>query len=531
MTSWDISTGLSIVDIARQRSELYPDDPFCQFDDGPWHSYGDLWTAASSFATSLAALGVRPGDRVAVFMGKRFEYVAALFATMLAGGVYVPANCEYTIEQLAALISDCSPTVLLTDAHYEATALSAATLDQTDSTTVASVDDPVSSERTVRFSRVNTHFSRFDPERVSSDQAAVIMYTSGTTGKPKGVTFSHGNVVYEAMLKGLPRSSRDRGFNFFPLHHFNGGFGQIVPVVYKGASVVFLADFDPVDFGSQLKRHGATVSAVNSNHVLALLQQRPSANDHDHDCRYMTLGLKLDPATHRAFEERYATRLLGVYGLTESVGQFIQEQIEYLTSPYSSGRPLPGYEVSIIDEQGSHLPSGETGEVVVRSTSKHGFFLGYWNDPQRTSQMLSDEWMRTGDLGLMEDDGRFVYLQRTADLTRRQGKRTAPCQTEDLLREHIEVHDAAVIGLADHPDHETLVALVILRSGLSSADAERILVELNELCAERANPLLVPDYLINTDSLPKDILGKLDRKKLRAELKVRIANTGKETAP
>jgi fatty-acyl-CoA synthase len=407
--------------------------------------------------------------------------------------------------------------VILTDDHFEEVASSAA---NGLGIKVVSADEPNLSGATAHLAD-HLDSSVTDLEtRAETEAAALIMYTSGTTGKPKGVTFSHGNVMYEAMLKGLSRSSEDRGLDFFPLHHFNGGFGQIVPVINNAGSVVFQSDFDPVDFGSQLNKHGITHAAVNSNHVYALLEQPPNSKDQDHECRFMTLGLKLDANTHRAFEARYRTRLLGVYGLTEAVGPFIRESHEYVTSPHSSGRPLPGYEVAVLDEQGERLPPGSQGEVVVRSQSRHGFFLGYWNDPERTKQTLSDEWMRTGDMGYVEPDGRFVYLQRIADMARRGGHRVAPFQTEEVMFEHPAVQEVAVIGLADDPDHETLVSILILHD--SDGNREETLAEIKSMCAERVQPSLVPDHILTSQRFPKDILGKLDRKRLRQEIKDRL---------
>jgi long-chain acyl-CoA synthetase len=231
----------------------------------------------------------------------------------------------------------------------------------------------------------------------------------------------------------------------------------------------------------------------------------------------MSLGLKLDAATHEAFERRSDTTLLGAYGLTEAVGPFILGRSHYRTPRLSSGRPVPGYEVAVIDESGARLGAGEPGEVIVRPTAKYAYFAGYWNDPDRTNALLTDGWLHTGDLGYFDPDGSFFYLQRVVDQVRRNGSLAAPCLVEDVIRSIDGVDEVVVIGLADAGQHETLCAITTLRDPARPGGQEGVSDAIRERCRARLPGDLVPDHVVVVDALPKDVLGKVDRKRLRQE--------------
>jgi acyl-coenzyme A synthetase/AMP-(fatty) acid ligase len=529
MATWEAASGLTFLDAVRQRAQAEPDRLFCKFDGLPWHTYSDLWRGASRCCAALTELGLRPGDRVIVFMTKRVEYLEAMVAIQAAGSVYVPVNSDYAAAELAVLVEDCSPRFILTDRQLMPTATAAAADVPGSGATIISVDDvePDAAGAVIALPERLGGAAQDVVPLAKTDDLALIMYTSGTTGKPKGVAFNHGNVMYMCLVKSVDRhASGDRGLDFFPLHHFNGGLAQIVPSMVHGASVVLQAEFDPVAFGRQLRQHEITTTAINSNHVHALLAEPESDDDHDHDCRRMSLGLKIDPATFAAFERRFRTRLLGAYGLTEAVGPFILGSMAYRTPPQSSGRPVPGYELAVIDESGAPVEPGQPGEVIVRAQAKYAFFPGYWNDQEKTDALLLEGWLHTGDLGVLDSDGAFTYLQRAVDQVRRSGALVAPCISEELIVEHDAVTEVVVVGLADDPQHETLVAHVIFRPGISQQAAQAALASIAATCRERLDPRLVPDHLVRLDALPKDILGKINKKRLRQESRAQLDADG-----
>jgi acyl-CoA synthetase (AMP-forming)/AMP-acid ligase II len=529
MTIWEAASGLTFLDAVRQRAHADPDRPFCRFDDQPWHSYGDLWASSSRYCSALTGLGLQPGDRVIVFMSKRVEYLLAMTGIQTAGAVYVPVNAEYSPAELAVLVGDCEPRFILTDATLADTAVAAAGLVAGYIPVILSVDPPAPEHGDVR--ALANLLTAADPDvtpRAQTDQLAIIMYTSGTTGRPKGVAFSHGNLMFLSVVKSVDRSGPgDRGLDFFPLHHFNGGLAQIIPPMFHGSSVFLQRDFHPESFARQLRDNAITTAAVNSNHVQALLAQPPGQDDADHDCRRMTLGLKIPAAEFLEFERRFGTRLLGAYGLTEAVGAFILGSMNYRTPPLSSGRPAPGYELAILDEAGKRLGPGEPGEIAVRAQARYAFFAGYWNDQEKTDALLRDGWLHTGDLGILAADGAFTYLQRAVDQVRRSGGLVAPCIAEDVIIEHPAVLEAVVVGLADDSDNETLVAYVVLRSAAGAADPDKQVAEISALCADQLEPRLVPDHVVRLEQLPKDILGKINKKRLRQDAGLHLCPKGR----
>jgi acyl-coenzyme A synthetase/AMP-(fatty) acid ligase len=186
---------------------------------------------------------------------------------------------------------------------------------------------------------------------------------------------------------------------------------------------------------------------------------------------------------------------------------------------------VPGYEVAVIDESGARLGPGEPGEIIVRAQARYAFFPGYWNDQEKTDALLRDGWLHTGDLGILDGDGAFTYLQRVVDQVRRSGALVAPCLTEEVIGAHEAVAEAVVVGLADDPRHETLVAHVVMRPGSSPAAVDSVLGAVRALCQEQLDARLVPDHLIAVESVPKDILGKVNKKQIRKETLERLTAT------
>jgi acyl-CoA synthetase (AMP-forming)/AMP-acid ligase II len=529
MTTWETASGLTFVHALRDRALADPGQLFCRFGSQPWHTYGDLWQDAARWSSALAGLGLRPGDRVIVFMTKRVEYLTAMVGIQAAGGVYVPVNSDYSAAELAILIEDCSPTAIITDRQLLPVTAQAAEAVPGQRAKIISVDGPEPGDPdgvTPAAGLLSSAAADVTP-LAQSDQLALIMYTSGTTGKPKGVTFSHGNVMYMCLVKSAERNAPgDRGLDFFPLHHFNGGLAQIVPAMVHGASVVLQDTFSPAGFGRQLRENGITTTAINSNHVQDLLAEPESDDDRNHDCRRMSLGLKISPAMFGEFERRFGTRLLGAYGLTEAVGPFILGIMAYRTPPQSSGRPVPGYEVAVIDESGTRLGPGQPGEIIVRAQAQYAFFPGYWNDQEKTDALLHDGWLHTGDLGILDADGAFTYLQRVVDQVRRSGALVAPCLAEEVIGGHEAVAENVVVGLADDPENETLVAHVVLRPGSAAGSTEDALAAIRVLCQEQLDDRLVPDHVIAVEAVPKDILGKINKKRIRQETQGRLSTAG-----
>jgi crotonobetaine/carnitine-CoA ligase len=513
-----------MIDVLRQRAATETERLFCRFPDGRWRTYGELWDGARRFGAALSVHGVHPGDRVAVLMSRRFEYLQTMLGVFVAGATHVPINAEYAPSDVAAMMRNCTPSHFVTDTVFAPTVVEADALIRGaggPALTITSVDGAADGI----LGLADTHGDRGTDEPISgSDHLAVIMYTSGTTGKPKGVGFSHGNLMFVALEQSSDRhSANDRGLNIFPFHHFNGGLSQLLPPIVHGGQVVVADGFDPVGFGRRLREDGITTTNVNSNHVYDLLAQPENPDDADHGCRRMSLGLKLDAATHEAFERRFNTTLQGAYGLTEAVGPFILGRPHFRSPRLSAGRPVPGYEVAIIDEAGKRLGAGEPGEVIVRPTAKYAFFAGYWNDPHRTNALLQDGWLHTGDLGYFNAEGSFFYLQRVVDQVRRNGKLVAPCLAEDVILQVDGIREVVVVGLADDDQHETLCALLTLRD--PAPDAAALRAAARDACA-RLSAGLVPDLVLELQALPKDILGKIDKKRLRREMAARFAASG-----
>ena len=356
------------------------------------------------------------------------------------------------------------------------------------------------------------------PFRVRSEDLALIMYTSGTTARPKGVMYSHANILQCGinMANGFDWRPDERLLHQFPLYHVNGGMTQLTPTLLRGSVMVLIPKFTASGFTRLLREHEITITFVNATHVKMLLRTPSSGRDSEHPCRRMVFGLSLDTAEIKAFERRFATRCIGTYGLTESLSATVIAPADFELDPESAGRSIPGYQLRIEDSEGAELAPGEAGEIVVRAVSQHGLAMGYWRADEATARTFVDGWLHTGDIGFVDQFGALHYLQRAKDMIKRAGYNVAPAEVERVLLQHPSVRETAVVSAPDEIREEAIVAFVVLDHDVAAS-------ELIDHCLTQLAAYKVPEHVIVLDSLPEDTLGKVDRKLLRGLAADRVA--------
>ena len=480
-------------------------------------SYGELDRAADEVAAGLAAVGVGSGDRVVLRLRNTGEFLLALLGTLRAGAIAVPTIRQYSADELAFAIGDCEAACLIFDdedrAPIEAVIPSGvrvfhagAPAEAADALLELRGQDAPGEELGIGAPH----------EQIDASDDALIFYTSGTTSKPKGVVLSHGAILDSCLLNAEAWRLRasDRSYVVLPLFHCNALFMQTIPALLSGATAILGDRYSASRYLDECREHRITLANITAGAIRSLLAQAAGPGDRDHDVRLLTFGLPLHGEETRAAEARYGFPVRMCYGLTESAagGTRGPLHIDPRSGWQSLGPAQSGWEVAIGDPDGNHLPPGEVGEILFRGP---GLMSRYWGRPELTAETLRDGWLRTGDLGTIDDAGYAHFHSREKDMLKPKGENVAASEIELALERHPAVVEAAVVGLFD-PHHEERVVAVI--AGEPCADEE-----LATHCGELLAPFKVPSEYVWVDELPKTSIGKINKGEIKATLEARPA--------
>jgi long-chain acyl-CoA synthetase len=467
----------------------------------PW-TYGRLREQAATFAGAVSDAGIAPGDRVLLVAPSVPEFAAAYLGIQVAGAVAVTANTMSTRPELEYVGSDaqCS---LVVDWHdvgpHPAAAAAALGIPRWQ------LEPDVAG--------VSTATPAAAPYAAADDDTAAILYTSGTTGRPKGAQLSHGNFiacanVFHAVLEA---SADDRLGTALPLFHVYGQAVVLGTALRAGASLSLLARFDAQDLLDLLRRDRLTVLCGVPTMWNALLHASAGTEATDFESLRLAAsgGASLPAEVLRAFGERFGCVILEGYGLTETSGAATFNGLHRQRKPGCVGIALPGSQVVVRDDDGREVGVDEVGEVFIKGPS---VMTGYWRRPEATDEVLQDGWLRTGDLGTKDADGDIRIVDRKKDLIIRGGYNVYPSEVEEVLYEHPDIVEVAVIGVPDDHFGEEVAAVMALRAGATLDPGE-----FRAWAKERLSAYKVPRLLHVVDALPKGATGKILKRAIDAD--------------
>jgi long-chain acyl-CoA synthetase len=458
--------------------------------------YRTLDSAASSVARLLGDMGVRPGDRVGVMLPNVPQFAIAYYGILRAGGVVVPMNVLLKEREVEHYLGDSQAKAVF--AWHEFAQPARAVAAETGAMCVvvgpAEFVPPLAPAG-----------ERLDEPRDQQD-TAVILYTSGTTGSPKGAELTHGGLNRNALAVVDLLALGEDGeviLGALPLFHSFGQTSCLNASVSAGACLTLLPRFDP----------GNALKTIESDRV-TVFQGVPtmySALLHHTDCeRYDVSSLKfcvsggaaLPVEVLRQFEETFGCTVLEGYGLSETSPVASFNHRGRPRKAGSVGTPIAGVEMKVVDDHGRDLPVSEVGEIVIRG---HNVMKGYWKNPQATADAIDgDGWFKTGDMARIDEDGYFFIVDRKKDMIIRGGYNVYPREIEDVLYEHPAVREAAVIGVPHDELGEEVAAVVALKSGSSVAPEQ-----LRAYVKERVAAYKYPRHVWYVDELPKGSTGKI----------------------
>lgn len=476
--------------------------PLIESIDNTIYTYQDMLEITKNFAYTLVKNGVKPGDRVAVQVEKSVESFFLYLASLRAGAIYIPLNTAYKTTEIAFFMKDATPAIFICDPEKESEIKKLAKNHGVNTILT------LSNKHTGSFlERTKTTYSDFITVKRSKTDVAAIVYTSGTTGQPKGAMLTHANLLSNAQtltrLWGFTRD--DVLLHALPLFHAHGLFITSHCTLLSQSRMLFLPKYKAKEVLNLLPR--ATVMAGVPTFYTRLLELPDFNQKATTKMRLFISGsAPLLPNVFQAFEARTGHRILERYGMTESV--------IIASNPYtgerrigSVGHPIEGVDVRIANEHNTAMPADTAGEIQIRGSS---VMKGYWRNPEKTkAEITPDGWFKTGDIGILSQDNYLEIVGRAKDLIITGGYNVYPKELELLIDKLPEVHESAVIGLPDNDFGEAVTAVIV---PLGEPFDPIMLIEYMK--SNLAN-YKVPKKIFFTKELPRNSMGKVMKNELR----------------
>lgn len=511
----------------------HPDLPLIHYFDGTL-TVREFDELTDAFACALLERGCSPGDRVALYLQNVPQFGIAMVGAWKAGCIAVSISPMNRHRELALLLADSGARVLvalrglyesvgaavLPDSPVELTITTSEHEYQTRNDPRA-LPDPIETVPTGTEDMaglIAAHRGR-RPPRVSPgpDDVAVLTYTSGTTGPPKGAMNTHGNIVFDARVwrDWIGVGADDVILGVAPMFHITGMVGHLALALLTPAPLVLTHRFEATAAVDAIREHRPTFT-VGAITVFIALMNAPGASKDDFTSlrKIYSGGAPIPPSTVQAFEQQFGQRIHNVYGLTETSSAthaqpfHAESPVDELSGALSVGVPVYSTDVRIVGEDGADLPPGEEGELVISGPQ---VVPGYWNKLEETAHALPGGALHTGDVGYMDAAGWFYLVDRKKDQINAGGYKVWPREVEDVLYEHPAVREAAVVGVADPYRGETVKGYVSVRPGQRATPEELV-----AFCKERMAAYKYPREVEVLDELPKTTTGKLLRRELRA---------------
>jgi len=467
-------------------------------------SYAELDRAARGFAASLLDRGVTPGKQVAIMVPNLPDFTIAYFGILYAGCSIVPLNVLLSAPEVTYHLEDSESVLLVAHPLFAEPARKGA-----DAAGVPVVWAGGDLGETVAQLAAADPVNALHP--TSPDDTAVILYTSGTTGRPKGAELTHSNLLINCAVvvpRLVPLDGDHVALATLPLFH---SFGQTCiqnATIASGGTFTLLPRFTPQEAFEIMQRDGVTLFAGVPTMYFALLHHEGGGDFDLSALKYCLCGGAPMPVeVMKAFEEKFRVPVLEGYGLSETSPVASFNMLDKPRKVGSIGYPAWGVELAILDENDQPLPDGERGEICIRG---HNIMKGYWKRPEANAETLRNGWFHSGDVGMRDEDGCYFIVDRTKDMIIRGGFNVYPREVEEVLYQHDAVVEAAVIGVGHESHGEEVKAIVALAVG-QSVTAE----ELIAWCKERLAAYKYPRTIEFLDTLPKGPTGKILKRELR----------------
>jgi acyl-CoA synthetase (AMP-forming)/AMP-acid ligase II len=513
---------MNTTDFLSIANAICPERDGVVFEGNRW-TYGQINERINRLTHALVKSGIQNGDRIGILQVNCNQYIESYFAAAKLGAIFVPLNFRAKADELAYMIGHAEIRILFVGNRYRE--MINGMLPQLPSVKECIPIDPGSGpsyEDLIHFSSSDEFMGEIGDEDIT-----ILMYTSGTTGRPKGVPLRHSAFVTYVLDNVEPANPdiEEKNLLTVPLNHV-AGIQAMLAAIYGGRTLVLMRQFEVKEWLETIQREQVTRAMLVPTMLKRVIDDSEFSQYNLSSLKVITYGAAPMPfeVIRKAIQVLPGVRFINAFGQTETASTITtlgpedhqiegteeekKKKLKRLTS--SIGKPLPDVEVRIVDEEGKSLPAFQVGEILARGTR---IMTGYWRDEEKTSQVMTkDGWLRTKDMGWMDEEG-YVYLAgRADDMIIRGGENISPEEVEEVLRSHPGVEDAAVIGVPDEEWGQEPRAIVVLKEN-EGATRE----ELMEYCRTRLAGFKRPRSVIFVEALPHNPMGKVLRKKLRDE--------------
>lgn len=502
----------TLIDLLELRARELGDRPFLRFATGDV-GFREANERTGRLAGGLRALGVAPRELVAVMLPNCADFALIWLALGKLGAVEAPVNTAFRGAGLAHMINVSRARVLVVDASY-LDAIVAVREQLTSLQTVIVRGDAGTGDArltgldVLALGELEAGAAITTAAAVAPEDLAMLLFTSGTTGRSKGCMLSHRYLVRHAELFAQHLGLREDDVLYcpFPLFHADAAVFTVAPALVLGATAAIGERFSVRGFWPEVRAFGATVFDFMGATLAMLHKQPPRPEDRDNPVR-LAWGVPV-PDFAPEFEARFDLQLVEVYGLTDA-GIVIYQPVDQPRRPGSCGRVVPPFDVRILGDDGRERAAGEVGEIVIRSDEPSLLMQGYYGMPEETLEAFRDLWFHTGDLARRDADGWFYFVGRSKEVIRRRGENISAFEVEEIAGAHPAVLEAAAYGVPSDLTEEEVMVAVVLRDGHTLTPAELV-----EWCAPQLARHMLPRYVDVLPELPKTPTEKVEKYRL-----------------
>lgn len=499
------------------------------------YTYAAFDEDVNRIANVFLDLGIEKGDHVALHLHSSPEFLMCLFGLAKIGAVAVPINeqyladeAEYILENSDAICVVVEPLFyetyqeLLARGHYfpkGVVVARAGTESPKSNIDFSSIYTPLGTVEEGQQGIYDFWMMRCEQSAIlrdscelASDDPVQIIYTSGTTSRPKGVVLTHANMVFSGLYGDWEVSLRgsDRVLTSMPACHSNFQLAALMPVITAGASLIIVEKYSATRFMKQIRHYKATVIQCVAMMLRTLLLQPVDPEEKNHCVREVLYFIPITDAEKEEFEQRFNMKIMNTYGSTESIGWAITDPPVGARNWPSVGRAGLGYKARICDMNDNELPPGEVGEIQIKGERGRSVMLEYYNNPEATENTFSaDGWLKTGDQGYQDDNGWFYFVDRKVNMVKRSGENISTTELEEILEQHPAIAESAVIGVPDPIRDQAIKAFVRFAPGESMT-----LAEVEQYCKDHMASFKVPTFYEVVEEFPRTCSMKIEKKLL-----------------
>jgi len=518
----DIIGDRTLRSLWEEKLSICPNKMWIAFEDARGQqttkTYQEFYDGVLKLSNALLDLNIQKGDHITLHLPNNIEFLTTWFALAHIGAIMVPTNVLSSEEEMKYIINHSESVLLITENEYvdkfENIISELPTIQHTILTRFEGESAPHLNFNQL-LEKASTDTSRFP--QVSAADVVGMLYTSGTTSKPKGVQITNANYLFtgELMSKSIQVTDEDRMFIVLPMFHGNAQYYSTMSALIAGGSIALTEKFSASRYFKQAKSLGGTVGSLFAAPIRMILAKEFDEADRDNPIRLVLFAQSVAEHQVKEFEKKFSLKLLHLYGMTETVGIPLINPVNGVRKNSSIGRPSIGYEVKLIDENGEEVPRGAVGQIAVKGVPGRTLMKQYFKNEEATRETLRDGWLLTGDNARIGEDGYFYFVDRVKDMIKRSGENVAAQEVESVLSEHGSVYECAVIGVPDDMRDEAIKAYVILNADMTVTEEELI-----EFCRVRLAKFKVPDSIEFVADFPRTPVGKIQKHILRNSIMI-----------